>query len=109
MQTIEIKTGKIGVDSSGNDLFLTTIDLIKQVLDSPPAGGFTLREFKWRDRIDKAISKGYEHVKDKKYLKLEDADYAILKSTVNTMNGWNNRSPFVVDFVLSFDEKKGSI
>jgi hypothetical protein len=103
MQRIEIKKGELGI--APNTVEKTTIDLIRDCLNIPPQGGFTLQDYKKRNRIERAIEQQQkdwptEGMPD--FLSLEDNDYETLKHIVK-IGPFAIRQPFLTDFVLSFE------
>jgi hypothetical protein len=103
MQRIEIKKGTLGSGSEQVDK--TTIDLIRDCLNIVPAGGFTLQDYKKRNRIERAIEqqmKDFPIEGSPEFLSLEDNDYETLRHIVK-VGPFAIRQPFLVEFVLSFE------
>jgi hypothetical protein len=91
-----------GIEHSMN---VCTQDLITVALETPPKDGFTLKDFRKRDRIETAMQK----VKifdggDDSYdcIDLEDSDYSYLKEIVNYVK-WTRRSAFLMAFLEQFE------
>jgi hypothetical protein len=75
----------------------TYADLLRNALDFPPQGGFTLEEMRKRGRIDKALT----DVKAGDVIKLEDADYTAAQEVIRAVR-WNGRSPELLAFAEAF-------
>ncbi len=75
----------------------TYADLLRNALDFPPQGGFTLEEMRKRGRIDKAL----EGVEPGGIIKLEDADYMAAQEVIRAVR-WNGRSPELLAFAEAF-------
>jgi hypothetical protein len=107
MQKIEIKKGELGI--APNTVEKTTIDLIRDCLNIPPQGGFTLQDYKKRNRIERAVETLLREAEisgmtsmEGTFLLLEDNDYETLKHIVK-IGPFAIRQPFLTDFVLSFE------
>jgi hypothetical protein len=94
MKTIELKV--LQDEKLGE---LTTRKMIEVCLDTPPKDGFTLKDYRKRNRIQDALDKSNGH------LELEDNDYAELKVLANNA-GWKFRHSFISDFLESFENQK---
>jgi hypothetical protein len=71
--------------------------LIKDALDTMPEGGFTMKDFRERGRIEDAMND-----QDKSF-GLEDYDVNVLKKIVNSVK-WARREPFFFEFLEYIDK-----
>jgi hypothetical protein len=89
MKTIELRTGtlKNGTEASFSEF-------IKTALDTMPEGGFTMKDFRERGRIEQEMCS----TSDEKTFTLEDYDASILKKLINSVK-WALRDPFIFEFI----------
>lgn len=93
MKQIELKQSE--EIATGNENMSTRF-LIDYVLNTPPKDGFTLKDYRKRDRITAALESANGS------LNLEDNDYKELKELVGVVK-WPTRSKFIYDFLESFE------
>lgn len=74
--------------------------IIEHALDIPPQGGFTPKDIRDRNRIQKSL----DDIKDNK-LKLEDSDYKNLSEIIKTSR-WGSRKKELQDFLDVFEKDK---
>jgi hypothetical protein len=102
----------------GKEIILTSYDLLKSIINNVPQGGFTPEAMQQRLKllsvIDKernsfVIPKGTKiedvpavFFEQKKSIKLEDADYEVLKDLAKEMK-WGILSSFIYDTVKQFN------
>jgi hypothetical protein len=101
MKTIELITGL----AAGKET--STRELIKIVLDTRPAEGFSFQDLKDRMRIQSAMDKskstvGAEGAGDlEESFELEDNDFTNFRRLVS-QSRWNVRDQFVFDFLSKY-------
>lgn len=106
MKTINIKIyntklSKLRAVAPGTeDRNMDTRDLIEVVLDQIPNGGFTPKDIRDRNRIQKVIdnSRGDELAET---LVFEDEDFKNLSALANTSR-WGSRNADLLDFLTPF-------
>jgi len=98
MKTIKKTTYQIPLKQGGPPA--TTVDLIRNCLDLPPQGGFTLQVLRDRDRIEKALDQS--KAKIKKEITFEDQDWKNLKAIVK-QSTWGTRHPDILAFLEEFE------
>lgn len=86
---------------------LTTVDLLKAIINQQPAGGYTIEEMMFRLKMRQLIEpyvQQFSHADVTAIhpvtLNLEDADYAKLKELALGMK-WAFPAQFIIDFVSS--------
>jgi KaiC/GvpD/RAD55 family RecA-like ATPase len=93
MKTIQNKRTTIEADDNGKVVLITYSDLIKTVMRQAKPDGYNIDEMRKDFRVLDALNG-----KAQKEIKLEDADFAHLKSKVNTAKYIVHHKD-IVDFV----------
>lgn len=75
-------------------------EIIEHALDMPPQGGFTPKDIRDRNRVQKSL----DEIKDNK-LKLEDADFNNLSEIIKTSR-WGSRKKELQIFLEIFEKNK---
>jgi len=113
MKSIELLVTKENI--GGREIFFTTYDLLKSVINNPAQGGFNVDEMIKRLRILGEVEKhkdlfeiNQDNFKDdmldrKATLELEDADFTKLKELFKEMK-WGVVSKTIIDLSNEFDK-----
>jgi len=96
-----------GLNQDATDRKIDTRDLIEVVLDQVPQGGFSPKDIRDRNRIQKVIDESHkaDNEEESDYtLSFEDEDFKNLTKLVNESR-WGSRSTDLVDFLLNFEKE----
>lgn len=103
MKSIELKTGTQMVRDQETGLKeekpFTTREIIGIILDTPPKNGFTLKDYRQRDRIQKVL----DEKPNATVLELEDADFNNLKEISNETK-WAGRNALIFDYLEALEK-----